>query len=320
MRRGSVRVAKDDRPIRRLSRALALPLVLGWIGCAALDRGQTLVPTRHQTRTGQFLLLSNFPMTDDSPAVRCLHDLERDLGHHMGFRPPAAADPVEIYVLDDQNAFEHFLKFYFPELPHRRAFFLAQGSERVIYTYASPRLEEDLRHEATHAELRGAFGDLPLWLDEGLAEYFETDLSLPEGERPRLEQIAADLRGGWSPNLERLESLTDIRQMTQRDYREAWGWVHLLLNGPEPGKSLLIGYLKEPDRSGDKARLSPQFAHAKITNERLLAHLKALPTDAVATKTRREAGTPRLQDGPIDPRVTDASRGIWHRFRTWIGL
>ena len=229
------------------------------------------------------------------------------MGQHLGFRPPASNDPVEIYVLDDRNAFEHFLKFYFPELPPRRAFFLAQGQDRVVYTYSNPRLEEDLRHEATHAQLRGAFGDLPLWLDEGLAEYFETDLSRPDAERPRLEQIAADIRGGWSPNLERLESMTDIRQMTQRDYREAWGWVHLFLNGPEPGRSLLMGYLHETDRTGDKARLSPRLAQAKITNDRLLAHLKTLQAGAVAAKPAREAGdsaTARWADRPAGRRRT----------------
>ncbi len=62
-----MRFATDDRPIRRLSRAVALPLVLGWIGCAALDHGQTLVPTRHQIRTGPFILLSNFPMRKIPP-------------------------------------------------------------------------------------------------------------------------------------------------------------------------------------------------------------------------------------------------------------
>jgi hypothetical protein len=310
----------DDRPIRRLARALALPLALGWIGCATLDRGQALVPTRHQTRTGQFLLLSNFPMTEESPAVRCLRDLERDLGRHLSFPPPVADDPVEIYVLDDREAFEHFLKFYFPELPPRRAFFLAQGPERVVYTYSSPRLEEDLRHEATHAQLRGAFGDLPLWLDEGLAEYFENDLSRPESRRARLAQIAADLRDGWSPNLERLESLTEIRQMTQRDYREAWGWVHLLLNGAESGKSLLMGYLNERDRTGDRARLARRLTQAQITNALLMAHLKGLPAENTIADPARKTGTPRLQDGLIDPKSPAESRGIWKRFRSWIGL
>ncbi len=94
-------------------------------------------------------------------------------------------DPIEVYILNDRQDFEHFLKFYYPELPPRRAFFIAKGSQRVVYTFASPRLEEDLRHEATHALLRGAFGDLPLWLDEGLAEYFENDLTRPDADRAR---------------------------------------------------------------------------------------------------------------------------------------
>ena len=173
--------------------------------------------------------------------------------------------------------FAHFLKFYYPELPPRRAFFLAQGTRRVVYTYSSPRLEEDLRHEATHALLRGAFGDLPLWLDEGLAEYFETDLSQPGRRAGRAStRSPRTSASGWSPNLERLESLTDIRQMTPRDYREAWAWVHLLLNGPDPGRSILMGYLGESGRKADKVSLSSRLTPAGVTNDRLLAYLKAL--------------------------------------------
>jgi hypothetical protein len=181
-------------------------LLINWSGCAALDRGQTLVPTRYQIRTGPFIVFSNSPMSEDPrlarpPAVRCLEALEHDVARELGLRPPTEGEPVEIYVLDNRQDFDHFLKFYYPELPSRRAFFLAKGGQRIVYTYASPRLEEDLRHESTHALLRGAFGDLPLWLDEGLAEYFETDFREPDALRLRLEPIAADLRGRWSPNL-----------------------------------------------------------------------------------------------------------------------
>src|SRR5262249_44838058 len=157
---------------------------------------------------------------------------------------------------DDREAFAHFLRFYYPELPPRRAFFLAQGQDRVVYTYSSPRLEEDLRHEATHALLRGAYGDLPLWPDAGLAEYFESNLAQPGIERARIDELTADLRDKWAPNLQRLESLVDIRQMTPRDYREAWAWVDLLLNGPEPGRSLLMAYLGEAGRGTKPASLS----------------------------------------------------------------
>jgi hypothetical protein len=312
---------RNHRPIRRYRRSIAfwaLPLLLSSASCATFsDRGQPLVPTRYQVRTGPFIIFSNFPMTDDPPAVHCLQALDRDMKKHLDFRPRLDEDPVEIYVLDDRNAFSHFLKFYFPELPQRRAFFLAQGNERVVYTYSSPRLEEDLRHEATHALLRGSFGDLPLWLDEGLAEYFESDLARPDAEHDRIDHIADDLAGGWSPSLPRLESLTDIRQMTPRDYREAWAWVHLLLNGSSSEKTVLLTSLSELNETPTKLRLEQKGAN----NERLLAHIKNLQLRSLAAPAPSKESAVRLQDKTVEAPVTvPPQRGLWRRLRAWIGF
>ena len=117
---------------RRLLFALgATALLLSATSCATLsDRGRPLVPTRYQMRSGPFIIFSNFPMNDDPPALRCLQALERDMKKHLDFTPRLDTEPVEIYVLDDRDAFAHFLQFYYPELPPRRAFFLAQGSQR----------------------------------------------------------------------------------------------------------------------------------------------------------------------------------------------
>ena len=299
-----------------------LPLLLGWIGCATFERGQTLVPSRFQIPTGQFLIQSNSPLTNESSAVRCLQVLEEDVLKQLGLRFPATKDPVSIYVLDDRNAFDHFLKFYYPELPPRRAFFIAQGEDRVVYTYSNPRLEEDLRHEGTHALIHGAFGDIPLWLDEGLAEYFETDLSHPGAERPRLEQISADLRSGWTPNLGRLESLNDIRQMNPRDYREAWGWIHLLLNGPESAKTILMSYLRDKERTGEKSYIAPRLAIVPITDKEMLAHLEALQGSPMASSPARDPGSVRLKDDSVGPPVRSIASppGILRRIRAWIGF
>jgi hypothetical protein len=295
--------------------ALATP------SCTLLDRGQPLVPTRHQVRSGPFLIFSNSPIADEPQAVNCLQALERDLGQHLDFHPSAQSRPVEIYVLDDRNSFAHFLKFYFPELPPRRAFFLAQDQQRVVYTYSSPRLEEDLRHEATHALLHGSFGALPLWLDEGLAEYFETDLSRPGSERERIELIQTDLAGGWSPDLARLQSLTEIRQMTPRDYREAWAWVHLLLNGSPRARPQLRASLAEFGTRPDRAKLDQRLAEAGATNERLLPHLKALDSRTIAAKQPQNAPSIRLQNYPFDPAPQSGdSRGFLRRIRDWMGF
>jgi hypothetical protein len=256
-------------------------------------------------------------MTDDPAAVRCLQALERDMKQHLDFRPRLDDNPVEIYVLDDRNAFSHFLKFYYPELPPRRAFFLAQGSQRIVYTYASPRLEEDLRHEATHALLHGAFGDLPLWLDEGLAEYFETDLAQPGAARDRIGPIAEDLASGWSPNLSRLEGLTEIREMSPRDYREAWAWVHLFLNESPAEKTVLLTSLAESSGTPE----APRLATKGPTNDRLLAHIKSVQSRAIALAPAAEDHAVRLQDrSPETTASTTPPRGFWRRLRDWIGL
>jgi hypothetical protein len=314
--------ATHEPPMRRPARLRAawVLLLAGWAGCAAFDKGQTLVPTKYQLRAGPFLVFSHTQVAEDAPPIRCLQSLERDIGQALSLRTPSGEDPVEVYILNDRQDFDHFLKYYYPELPSRRAFFIAKGSQRIVYTYVSPRLEEDLRHEATHALLRGALGDLPLWLDEGLAEYFETDLSRPDAERSRLELIAADLKNRWSPNLERLESMTDISQMSQRDYREAWSWVHLCLNGSGPGKSILMSYLGQTDRAESKVRLRPRLAEAQINEAVLLAHLNGLRSGPVASTPPRDPGSVRFQDQPVEPAASIPPRGLVRRLGAWLGL
>jgi hypothetical protein len=315
----------DHRPIRgfKVYRARwTLAILLSSVGCASFsDRGQPLVPTRHKIATGPFLIFSNFLLTEDPQAVHCLQALERDLKQHLDFTPNADDDPVEIYVLDDREAFTHFLKFYYPELPPRRAFFLAQGRQRVVYTFSSPRLEEDLRHEATHALLHGSFGDLPLWLDEGLAEFFETDLVQPGAELERIELITKDLAAGWSPDLERLASLSDIRQMTPRDYREAWAWVHLFLKGPGSGKVLMANCLNDLHQSSEKVELWQRLSQNGGTTGRLLAHLKAVPSRAIGVEQASADGSVRLQDRAAEsPTIASPPRGLWRRIRSLAGF
>ncbi len=260
-------------------------------------------------------------MSDEPQAVDCLQALERDLKQHLDFRPNAQSDPVEIYVLDDRNAFEHFLKFYFPELPPRRAFFLAQGEHRVVYTYSSPRLAEDLRHEATHALLHGSFGTLPLWLDEGLAEYFETDLAAGDSERERIDHFLADLKNGWSPDLDRLQTLSDIRQMTPRDYRESWAWVHLFLNDSSSRKFPLSTTLVEFRARPDRNMLSQRLVQKGATKERLLGHLQRCQKRYLVGGQPAASPAVRLQDRTVDSSPSGADpRGLFRRLRAWIGL
>jgi hypothetical protein len=297
--------------------APALVLVsVGFVGCATLggDPGQPLVPSRYQTRAGSFVVSTAHPVPPDGVEVRGLRSLERELGAGLGLRAPADQPPVEIYILRDRQAFAHFLTFYFPELPSRRAFFLAQGPRRVVYTFQNDRLDEDLRHEATHALLHASVGDLPIWLDEGLAEYFE----VPEGREglnpEHLARLPEDLEAGWRPDLARLETLQTVREMSPRDYRESWAWVHFLLNEPGPGRAALLAYLDDlRSTAAPAAPLSQRLAGlAPGADRQLLAHLERVgtsaPTAPLATKRPRPEPTVLLQNSGLEPAPRSAPR------------
>ena len=290
---------------------------LGLFGCATMqDTGQSLVPNKFQTQTGPFAVFANNPVGPEAQVIRSLNSLEHDVEASLGVRVAAGAPPVEVYILKDREAFNHFLMFYYPELPQRRAFFLAQGPRRVVYTYYNDRLDEDLRHEATHALLNVALGDLPLWLDEGLAEYFEGPSDRDGLNREHLARLPDDRNDGWKPDLARLETLKTVREMTPRDYRESWAWVHYLLNGPPAAKEALLAYVAGSGSTG-----APNLSERLASTDRnasglMLTHLERLNASPAAVPPLRSEPSYHFQNVPVDP----PSRGFVDRIFAALGL
>ncbi len=284
-------------------RTLAV-LVLGTsllAGCATVSpHSESLVPTKFLTETGPYKIYTNFSLAADSPSVRELIALQRQIEETLHVRVDPGESPIEVNILSDQQAFSHFLKFYYPELPPRRAFFFAQGPRRVVYTYLGDRLEEDLRHESTHALLHAAVAELPLWLDEGLAEYFEGQ-EVRDGLNPEhLARLPSDLSSGWIPDLGRLEQLDDVRQMSPRDYRESWGWVHYLLHSTSENKAALLAYLYDLRNREDPVPLSARLGAEAGSGRRLASYVQTLSErpSTLAAKPPR-ASTVRLQSEPV---------------------
>jgi hypothetical protein len=154
----------------------------------------------------------------------------------------------------------------YPDLPRRSAFFVAQsrtigGSEDLlVYTYWGDRVQQNLRHELTHALLHSVLKDVPLWLDEGLAEYFELP---PEnyGVNPsHVEKLLHSSGDLFKPNLARLEGLSKVGQMNHVEYREAWAWTHLMLRGRPEMKPVLLAYLQQMRTNPNPGPLGPRLA------------------------------------------------------------
>ena len=70
---------------------------------------------------------------------------------------PPSNTVVQVYLFDDQDRYERYMRYRYPELPKRRAFFVAHPGtpggprELLVFTYWGDHLRQDLRHQFTHA-------------------------------------------------------------------------------------------------------------------------------------------------------------------------
>ena len=172
-----------------------------------------------------------FPLEPYRRLLEELPEQQRELSRILGV--PAATQPIHVYLFADADEYQRYLSALQPDVPYRRALFVKSAGVLSVYAYRQAELDVDLRHECTHALLHSVLAEVPLWLDEGLAEYFE----MPPGKRafdhPNLEALRWNVRLGLVRSVESLEQRQELDDMTSADYRQAWAWVHYMLHGPE---------------------------------------------------------------------------------------
>jgi hypothetical protein len=247
-------------------------------------------PSKHSYRIAPYVFLADFDIPRNAPVFRELAGLRDQVTREL--RLPAINNVVQVYLFEDREHYESFMQSKYPKLPKRRAFFVAQprrfgGTEDLlVYTYWGDRIQQDLRHELTHALLHSVLKDVPLWLDEGLAEFFEMP-GASNGMNPQhLEQLR---RGEPRPNLARLEQLSEVENMSPADYREAWAWAHLMLRSTPKARDVLVGYLQELRSNPQPGPLRPRLATAFLSlDEALERHLSSLSgKNAIPDAVRR---------------------------------
>jgi Protein of unknown function (DUF1570) len=246
------------------------------------------LPGKYQTRISQYLFYSDFAIDPNQPLFRELADMPKQLQKALQLPLPNTTNVIQVYLFENRDRYESFMTAKYPDLPKRRAFFVAwprgMGSEDLlVYTYwgNGDRIEQDLRHELTHALLHSVLKDVPLWLDEGLAEYFELPPAQNGVNPDHLKHLRHGELGPVQLDLTRLEQLTEVRQMSTAEYREAWAWVHLMIHSNDETRKVLIVYLRElrrTDKPGPlKMRLTniANFSPPELALERHLALLEA---------------------------------------------
>lgn len=254
-------------------------------GClwTQLPSAGTDAPATHVIRASQYAFTADFPIAKSDEAVADLIRLRGHLAETLAL--PPARRLIRVTLFDSQQSFEEHFRRSFPELPHRRAFFLKQGDDLLVFACKGEHLRADLRHEATHALLNATLPNVPIWLDEGLAEYFEnwSEPGAVKSEHVRRllsidrKQLAAQC------NLPGLEGKRDLWQMSAADYRASWLWSHFCLHGPPAAKDALLAHLAalKENRADSLANRLAQVV--PDPNARLVEHLLKIEAAAVLT-------------------------------------
>ena len=235
-------------------------------------------PGKYSYRIAPYVFLSDFELDHNLPIFRELAHLRDQV--YKELQLPSSERPVLVHLFEDRERYELYMQNRYPELPKRRAFFVAQprtlggGEDLLVFTYWGDRIQQDLRHELTHALLHSVLKEVPLWLDEGLAEFFELPPEKNGVNESHLNHIRHSTTEPFRPDLTRLETLDQVKDMTPAEYREAWAWVHFFLRGDRSAKTALLAYLQQLRTNPQPGALRPRLAQTVRTPEdQLRRHL-----------------------------------------------
>ncbi len=277
----SCRTLYDSVKLLKSSRLRKFLWLFVWLSACALMSCQSFPPgfSPNAARTdadGDAALPRLFPARESQfifeSDVKLSADLLKELGEEREqvfkeLKLPHSNRIVQVYIFENQARYERFIKNRHPELPDRRAFFLAQprgrfGEDLLVYCYWNERIQQDLRHELTHAMLHSVLKGVPMWLDEGLAENYEVAPAYNGVNYPHLVKLRDELDKGRKLDLARLEQLTKVQEMKQPEYREAWAWVHFMLHSTPKAKQVLLQYLQTLRTNPQPNALRPALAAA----------------------------------------------------------
>lgn len=190
---------------------------------------------------GPFACRSEFKLRGDEAWITDLERLTADISQALQIEIEPGS--IELSLFKNRKNYHKHLLARVPDGVTRQALFVQGTDMGRVYVYRHWDYEVDLRHECTHALLHANLQFIPMWLDEGLAEYFEAPDSQRTDGHPHLRSLRMRSMFGWKPDIRQLERKREFTEMNEHDYREAWAWTSFLLHGPRPAQDALWDYV-----------------------------------------------------------------------------
>lgn len=237
---------------------LALGLLLTLANTStAQAQNQTEREWPYEAKVDQFLLHSDFELDDQARLESILGGLRNDITQALNL--PTQKTPIHVVLFASPKEYARYMGHYFPSISPRRAIYLQDRGPGMLFTFWHDEIDSDLRHEASHAVLNQSGVQLPLWLDEGLAEYFELPKEKRFNQNSYINDIAQRAAQGLVPSLMELEKISNMAEFTDGHYRDSWAWIHFLLHRRQETRQLLIDYVARHRKMAPQMLLSKQL-------------------------------------------------------------
>jgi hypothetical protein len=165
--------------------------------------------------------------------------------------------PTVVIAFPDDKSFEPFRPVYNGKPVELAGLFMPRSAVNYILLGPNHGMEElrPVFHEYTHLMVSNVAPVLPVWLNEGIAEYYST-FEMDKGGRTVLfgKPIAGHFQelsqGRWMPLDALLAVERDSPEYNEGSrrgvfYAESWMLVHMLLNGQTDRQQAFAAYLRE---------------------------------------------------------------------------
>jgi tetratricopeptide (TPR) repeat protein len=232
--------------MKRLSSpcAIGLALMLAFLASMPVQGLPRQKDEWIEVRTANFTLFSNAGARN---AKRIGADLERLRAAFSQLMPGLALSspyPTSLFVFNNASSFKPYQRVFQGKPLNVGGYFMSRELGNFVAIDGNPKGDGTgiIYHEYLHYVIRNNYASLPLWLNEGLAEYYST-FEVTETEAkiglPLVDHLRW-LRGNSLiplPNLLAVnESSPEYNENERRGgfYAQSWALVHYLLAGNKP--------------------------------------------------------------------------------------
>jgi hypothetical protein len=251
---------------------------------------------------------------------------------------------MPLYLFETEQQYDRFLQENGIDATHSGGMFFVTHQFQGLATWTDARSRrktfEVLQHEGFHQFAWHAFGpSMPVWLNEGLAQYFESAVLNEDGRMTlgltcaaRIDRVKAALAQDDALAIDTLTRITPrqwagvLRRSPDRAnllYAQSWSLAYFLIHGGEGAhQPKLIDYLERlsrGDRPGDAMLMAFGKGGVKALSQEWQRFALAQHTDEVTAAAERLAflGTGlRLvaEQGDTMPESLDALRQTLQRY------